>query len=208
MSYKDINYKNIVENTVKRKEFFTLKPIKEKKFNIAGFIKNEQIKELSDDIIPRYMLEKEIKQGNFLQLHSYQIFIKNFINPNTSYKRMLIKWETGTGKTIGAISLAMNFINYYQKETEKGSLQIGTVFIIGFSRIVFKRELLKETIKVITGPRAKDYGDKYINHANISELWSSYLVYKISPHDVAICMALVKIARLKNRRTKEKVDCL
>ena len=65
------------------------------------------------------------------------------------------------------------------------------------------RDLLKETIKVITGPRAKDYGDKYINHANISELWSSYLSYKISPHDVAICMALVKIARLKNRRTKD-----
>ena len=65
------------------------------------------------------------------------------------------------------------------------------------------RELLKETIKVITGPRAKDYGDKYINHVNISELWSSYLSYKISPHDVAICMALVKIARLKNRRTKD-----
>ena len=65
------------------------------------------------------------------------------------------------------------------------------------------KELLKETIKVITGPRAKDYGDKCINHANISELWSSYLRYKISPHDVAICMALVKIARLKNRRTKD-----
>ena len=65
------------------------------------------------------------------------------------------------------------------------------------------RDLLKETIKVITGPRAKDYGDKCINHANISELWSSYLGYKISPHDVAICMALVKIARLKNRRTKD-----
>ena len=65
------------------------------------------------------------------------------------------------------------------------------------------RDLLKETIKVITGPRAKDYGDKYINHANISELWSSYLGYKISPHDVAICMALVKIARLKHRKTKD-----
>ena len=65
------------------------------------------------------------------------------------------------------------------------------------------RDLLKETIKVITGPRAKDYGDKYINHVNISELWSSYLGYKISPHDVAICMALVKIARLKHRRTKD-----
>ena len=65
------------------------------------------------------------------------------------------------------------------------------------------RELLKETIKVITGPRAKDYGDKYINHVNISELWSSYLGYKISPHDVAICMALVKIARLKHKRTED-----
>ena len=65
------------------------------------------------------------------------------------------------------------------------------------------RELLKETIKVITGPRAKDYGDKYDNHVNISELWSSYLDHRISPHDVAICMALVKIARLKHRRTKD-----
>ena len=65
------------------------------------------------------------------------------------------------------------------------------------------KELLKETIKVITGPRAKDYGDKYDNHVNISELWSSYLDHKISPHDVAICMALVKIARLKHRRTKD-----
>ena len=65
------------------------------------------------------------------------------------------------------------------------------------------KDLLNETIKVITGPRAKDYGDKYINHVNISELWSSYLDHEISPHDVAICMALVKIARLKNRRTKD-----
>ena len=65
------------------------------------------------------------------------------------------------------------------------------------------RELLKETIEVITGQREKDYGDKYNNHVNISELWSSYLGYKISPHDVAICMALVKIARLKHRRTKD-----
>tara|TARA_R100001244_G_C5165055_1_gene131351 strand:+ start:1369 stop:1680 length:312 start_codon:yes stop_codon:yes gene_type:complete len=64
-------------------------------------------------------------------------------------------------------------------------------------------DLLKEAIKVVTGPREKDYGNKYTNHVNIAELWSSYLNYKISPHDVAICMALVKIARLKNRRTKD-----
>ena len=65
------------------------------------------------------------------------------------------------------------------------------------------REYLEKTIEIISGDRHMDYGDKSINHANISELWSSYLGYKISPHDVAICMALVKIARLKNRRTKD-----
>ena len=65
------------------------------------------------------------------------------------------------------------------------------------------KELLRETIKVITGPREKEYGDKYNNHVNISKLWSSYLDYEISPHDVAIFMALVKVARLKHRRTKD-----
>ncbi len=65
------------------------------------------------------------------------------------------------------------------------------------------QDLLKEAIKIVNGPRAKDYGDKYTNHVNIAELWSSYLNHKISPHSVAICMALVKIARLKNRRTKD-----
>ena len=65
------------------------------------------------------------------------------------------------------------------------------------------KELLIETMKVITGPREKDYGDKYNNHINIAKLWSSYLDHEISPHDVAICMALVKIARLKHRRTKD-----
>ena len=35
-------------------------------------------------------------------------------------------------------------------------------------------------------------------------LWSAYLDYNISAHDVAICMLLVKVARLKHRPT---TDC-
>ena len=66
------------------------------------------------------------------------------------------------------------------------------------------KELLQKTIKAVAGPREHTYGDKYTNHKNISELWSSYLNHYISPHDVAICMALVKIARLKHRHT---ADC-
>ena len=66
------------------------------------------------------------------------------------------------------------------------------------------REYLDIATKIVTGQRQYDYGDKYQNHKNISDLWSSYLGRKISAHDVAICMLLVKVARLKHRPT---TDC-
>tara|TARA_R100001129_G_scaffold101504_1_gene69470 strand:+ start:92 stop:379 length:288 start_codon:yes stop_codon:yes gene_type:complete len=65
------------------------------------------------------------------------------------------------------------------------------------------KEILEQTIRIVTGQRQQDYGDKVVNHKNIADLWSSYLNKKISPHDVAICMLLVKVARLKNRKTKD-----
>ena len=65
------------------------------------------------------------------------------------------------------------------------------------------KEILEQTIRIVTGQRQQDYGDKVVNHRNIADLWSSYLNKKISPHDVAICMLLVKVARLKNRKTKD-----
>ena len=66
------------------------------------------------------------------------------------------------------------------------------------------REYLDTAAKIVTGQRQMDYGDKYQNHENISKLWSAYLDYTISAHDVAICMLLVKVARLKHRPT---TDC-
>ena len=65
------------------------------------------------------------------------------------------------------------------------------------------REILEETINIVTGQRQEDYGDKVVNHRNIAELWNAYLDMDIAPHDVAICMLLVKVARLKNRKTKD-----
>ena len=65
------------------------------------------------------------------------------------------------------------------------------------------KEILEQTIRIVTGQRQQDYGDKVINHRNIAELCSAYLDMDIAPHDVAICMLLVKVARLKNRKTKD-----
>ena len=65
------------------------------------------------------------------------------------------------------------------------------------------KEYLEEAAKIVTGQRQFDYGNKYENHKNISDLWSAYLGNKVSAHDVAICMLLVKVARLKHRTTED-----
>ena len=65
------------------------------------------------------------------------------------------------------------------------------------------KEYLEEAAKIVTGQRQFDYGNKYENHKNISDLWSAYLGKEVLPHDVAICMLLVKVARLKHRKTED-----
>ena len=64
-------------------------------------------------------------------------------------------------------------------------------------------DFLKKAIELVEGQRQEDYGDKTLNHQNIANLWNSYLGMDISPHDVAICMALVKVARLMHSRKSD-----
>ena len=59
------------------------------------------------------------------------------------------------------------------------------------------KEILEEATKLASGQREIDYGDKTKNHENIAKLWSAYLNYTVTPHDVAILMCLLKIARTK-----------
>ena len=59
------------------------------------------------------------------------------------------------------------------------------------------KEFLSTSINLVEGDRQKDYGDKLHNHTNIAKLWSAYLDTKVSAHDVAILMALLKVARTK-----------
>ena len=57
------------------------------------------------------------------------------------------------------------------------------------------KEILSEATRLVGTDRQKDYGDKVENHKNIAKLWSAYLDVKIEAHDVAIMMALLKVAR-------------
>jgi hypothetical protein len=128
--------KNIVEDVLKRKEFYRFK------IDHDDDADKHDHKE-SYNIVPRFMIEKMINDGNYLRFTSYQMFVNNFINPNTPYSRLLLKHETGTGKTVGSLSVALNFIQYYQKESLQGSSNIGSVFVVGFTSAQFKTELLR-----------------------------------------------------------------
>lgn len=62
--------------------------------------------------------------------------------------------------------------------------------------------MLHRAQALIQGPRQEDYGDKLQNFSQIAMLWQGYLAPKlqfqsaITPEDVALCMILVKMARL------------
>ena len=61
-----------------------------------------------------------------------------------------------------------------------------------------RSEILKEAEHQITGHREQDYGTPESNFHTIARLWSEYLNADISAHDVAMCMCLLKIARIRN----------
>lgn len=123
--------------------YLNLKDIKfEEDLNIRKeFIENEYLN--SDNKLYTNKLDDIIKNQNKLELSNYQKFVTNFINPNTKFDRLLLIHSTGVGKTITALSTAINFINIYKQERliDKNELT-GMIYIIGFTKHVFKKELL------------------------------------------------------------------
>lgn len=58
-------------------------------------------------------------------------------------------------------------------------------------------EVLNSAMKCVCGDREEDYGNPESNFTLISTLWTAYTGVSFSPVDVAMMMALLKIARIK-----------
>lgn len=111
MSYVDIENNDFYRDINHRKEFVE---------NIVSNTKDN------------YDIDEVLRKDNKLILNNYQRFITNFINPNTKFDKLLLVHSTGVGKTITSLSTAMNFIKTSAPHK---------VYIIGFSKSIFKREL-------------------------------------------------------------------
>ena len=117
--------------------------------NILDLYKRKEFYYLKND--PKYDFKqytKELKiDDEDLLIYNCQIFVKNFMNPNTKYKRLFLKWGTGSGKTLGAIYIANEFIKSYKQLYEiyinTNKSLIPNIFILGFTIDNIKKELLK-----------------------------------------------------------------
>ena len=107
------------------------------------FIENEYLNQNNYNLNE---LDSLIKQTNKLELTNYQQFVTHFINPNTQFEKLILIHSTGVGKTITALSTALNFINIYKQEKIIDKTQkSGMIYIIGFTKNVFKKELFNRS---------------------------------------------------------------
>lgn len=65
-----------------------------------------------------------------------------------------------------------------------------------------REQVLVDALQIISRDRNVDYGEPERNFAAIAELWTVYLNHPIEPHDVAVALALVKIARIRQSPKK------
>ena len=65
--------------------------------------------------------------------------------------------------------------------------------------VITKQDLLVEASQLISGQRAEDYGTARDNFGRIASMWQVILeTEQITPAQVALCMAALKICRLVN----------
>ncbi len=142
MSYLPTSDGNFAEDLLRRKEMFSLKAALDVDYRV-------------DDVLVERL------DRHHLKLRSYQLFARNYMNPDTPYKRLHLSYSTGAGKTIAGCSIAGEFIDAYKKiyAMAAAGQRLGrrrqqhyaelnaatpTIFVLGFggTKAAFVRELM------------------------------------------------------------------
>ena len=109
------------------------------------------------------------------------------------------------GCTYAAAQFKSHEIKKQKKESTKmenseknvGTVETPTDHIAEAGKKVSRADILDRAKAIVTGEREKQYGKPEDNFAIIAELWSAYTGREFSPVDVAMMMALLKVARIK-----------
>lgn len=66
-----------------------------------------------------------------------------------------------------------------------------------------REEVLQAATQAVCGHRATDYGTPEDNFGTIAKLWSVYKGTQFTATDVAMMMALLKVARIRSGATED-----
>jgi hypothetical protein len=104
---------------------------------------------------------EDLLARKYLRLQSHQLFVRNFMNPNTKHRTLHLDYSTGVGKTLSAVAAAHEFVKVYRRLYESAKTKITnykvrnleldritpTVYVLGFegAKSAFIKELLNYT---------------------------------------------------------------
>lgn len=124
-------------------------------------------------------------------------------NNNTNAE---INAESALNNTYARINNAESALNHANAPTDNANTptynaesptETPTDHIAEPRKKVSRADILGCAWDAVTGEREQQYGKPEDNFAIIASLWSAYKGYSFSPLDVAMMMALLKIARIK-----------
>jgi hypothetical protein len=133
MTYKQVTDPDFIQNILTKREYVSLKLSRDN-------LDKEYLTAVSDEDDLNSIL------ANIMVKTSNQMFIGNLMNPNTKIKRILVKWSTGIGKTIGSLVVATSMIKNFEKtQIATGSSidNMPNIFVIGHTRERVIEDLLK-----------------------------------------------------------------
>jgi hypothetical protein len=68
-----------------------------------------------------------------------------------------------------------------------------------------KMTISQEAETIINGDRRKDYGDVRTSFSQTAKIWSGILNHDITPEQVALCMAGLKLQRESNSHKRDNL---
>jgi hypothetical protein len=109
--------------------------------DLAGRKEFQSTRDLADAGVRGFIPGDGPLRASGLRLIGAQQFIRAFNNPATPYSRVLVKWQTGTGKSIAAIAMAAEYIRVFRQVARtSGGAVVPRVFVISFTA----RETIQE----------------------------------------------------------------
>lgn len=68
-----------------------------------------------------------------------------------------------------------------------------------------RTKALVDAVQLINGDRQEDYGPPEVNFKRIAQRWSQHLGMEVTPYDVCLMMAELKLARLAHDHSRDSI---